>query len=40
MKKSLEDYRNRAVKNIDRIKGGGDGSVLDRDKVRRPKPGK
>ncbi|WP_373055463.1 hypothetical protein [Zunongwangia sp. H14] len=39
MKKSLKDYRNRALKNLDQIKGGGGGSVIDRDKVRRPKPG-
>ena len=41
MKKSLKDFRNRELKNLDKIKGGGDhtASVIDRDKVRRPKPG-
>ncbi len=39
MKKTLKDYRERALKNLGKIKGGGD-SVIDRDKVRRPRPGK
>ncbi|WP_262894944.1 hypothetical protein [Salegentibacter maritimus] len=39
MKKSLKDYQGKALKNLDKIKGGGS-SVIDRDKVRRPKPGK
>lgn len=38
MKKSLKDYRGRALKNLEKIKGGGD-TVIDRDKVRRPRLG-
>lgn len=40
MKKSLQDYQGRALKNLEKIKGGGESPVIDRDKVRRPKPGK
>lgn len=41
MKKSLKDFKSRALRNLNKIKGGGDHSVsvIDRDKVRRPKPG-
>lgn len=39
MKKSLKDFKDRALKNLNKIKGGGDGGI-DRDKVIRPKPGK
>ena len=39
MKKTLKDYQGRALKNLEKIKGGGN-PVIDRDKVRRPKPGK
>ena len=39
MKKSLKDYRNRALKNLEKVKGGGE-NVIDRDKVRRPTPGR
>ena len=38
MKKSLKDYKGRALKHLNKIKGGGDDAVIDRDKVRRPKP--
>lgn len=40
MKKTLKDFKGRALNNLSKIKGGGDDSVIDRDKVRRPKPGK
>lgn len=39
MKKSLKDFKSRELKNLDKIKGGGNDNVIDRDKVRRPKPG-
>ncbi|WP_262710271.1 MULTISPECIES: hypothetical protein [Antarcticibacterium] len=41
MKKSLQDFKPRALKNLEKIKGGtGGGGAIDRDKVRRPKQGK
>lgn len=40
MKKSLKDYQGRALKNLEKIKGGGSTAGIDRDKVRRPKAGK
>lgn len=41
MRKSLNDFRSRALKNLNKVKGGGeeDGGI-DRDKIRLPKPGK
>jgi hypothetical protein len=39
MKKALKDYQGRALKNLEKIKGGGK-PVIDRDKVRRPRPGR
>lgn len=38
MKKTIKDFRDRALPNLNKIKGGGGG--IDRDKVIRPKPGK
>lgn len=40
MKKSLKDYKARELKNLSKIKGGGDDGPIDRDKIRRPQPGK
>ncbi len=40
MKKTLQDFQGRALKNLEKIKGGGSSSGIDRDKVNRPKPGK
>lgn len=40
MKKKVEDFRTRALKNLDKIRGGGADSPIDRDKVRTPKFGK
>lgn len=39
MKKSLKDFKGKALKNLNKIKGGGE-AVIDRDKIRIPKPGK
>lgn len=39
MKKPLKDFKTRALKDLERIKGGGTEGI-DRDKVRRPQPGK
>ena len=40
MKKELKDYRGRAIKNLNQIKGGGDDGPIDRDKIKVPKAGK
>ena len=40
MKKELKDFKTRALKNLNQIKGGGDGGPIDRDKIKTPKPGK
>ncbi|PTX43573.1 hypothetical protein C8P64_2102 [Christiangramia gaetbulicola] len=40
MKKALKDYRGRAIKNLNQIKGGGDEGPIDRDKLKVPKAGK
>ena len=40
MKKSLQEFKPRALKNLEKIKGGGEQRGVDRDKVLRPKPGK
>lgn len=39
MKKSLKDFKARALKNLEKIKGGGTEGI-DRDKIRRPQAGK
>jgi hypothetical protein len=40
MKKELKDFKGRVLPNLNKIKGGGDEvAMIDRDKVRRPKPG-
>lgn len=39
MKKELKDFKSRAIKNLNHIKGGG-GAPIDRDKLKIPKPGK
>lgn len=36
MKKSIADFQERALKNMSKIKGGGDGATIDRDKVKLP----
>lgn len=38
MKKTIKDFKGRALQNLNKIKGGEGG--IDRDKVIRPKPGK
>ncbi len=40
MKKALKDYKGRALKNLDKIRGGGDDAPIDRDKIKTPKVGK
>lgn len=40
MKKKLSDFKTRALKDLSKIKGGGGPNPIDRDKVRRPTPGK
>lgn len=40
MKKALKEFEGRALKNLDKIRGGGDDGPIDRDKIRTPKPGK
>lgn len=40
MKKSLQDFKSRALKNLEKIKGGGTQGGIDRDKVKRPTQGK
>ena len=39
MKKTVKDFKERALQNLNKIRGGGDGKGIDRDKVLRPKPG-
>lgn len=39
MKKVLKDFKGRALKNLDKIRGGGDDGPIDRDKIKRPKAG-
>ena len=39
MKKELKDYKERAIKNLNGIRGGGE-APIDRDKIKTPKPGK
>lgn len=39
MKKELKDFKGRVLPNLNKIKGGGAEEAIDRDKVRRPKPG-
>lgn len=34
MKKTMKDYRKRAIKNLEKIRGGGDGTI-DKDKIKR-----
>ncbi|WP_262888045.1 hypothetical protein [Arenibacter sp. 6A1] len=37
MRKKIEDYKKRALKNLTKIKGGGDiDGPIDKDKIRRP----
>ncbi|WP_157717416.1 hypothetical protein [Christiangramia echinicola] len=44
MKKVLKDFKERSLKDLSKIQGGGDtigvGGVIDRDKIKTPKPGK
>lgn len=41
MKKKLKDFKERALPNLNKIKGGGESAAgIDRDKVRLPRPGK
>lgn len=40
MKKELKDYKSRAIKNLNRIKGGEVAGPIDRDKLKIPKAGK
>lgn len=40
MKKVLKDFERRALKNLEKIRGGGDDGPIDRDKIKRPKIGK
>lgn len=40
MKKVLKDFKGRSLKNLDKIRGGGEEGAIDRDKIKRPKPGK
>lgn len=40
MKKTVKDFKERALPNLNKIRGGGSGGGIDRDKVLRPKPGK
>tara|TARA_B100001146_G_C15886826_1_gene308512 strand:- start:119 stop:247 length:129 start_codon:yes stop_codon:yes gene_type:complete len=40
MKKELKDYKERAIKNLNQIKGGGEDGPIDRDKIKVPKAGK
>lgn len=37
MKKSIADYKERALKNMSKIRGGGDDGAIDRDKVKTPR---
>ncbi|SHJ63362.1 hypothetical protein SAMN04487911_12826 [Arenibacter nanhaiticus] len=39
MKKKLEDYKKRALRNLTKIKGGGEDGPIDRDKIRKPRNG-
>jgi hypothetical protein len=40
MKKELKDFKERALKNLNQIKGGGEDVPIDRDKIKTPKVGK
>lgn len=40
MKKKIEEFRKKALPNLNKITGGGSDAPIDRDKVKRPKPGK
>ena len=40
MKKLLKDYKDRSLKNSEKIKGGGAGGPVEKDKIRRPVRGK
>jgi len=40
MKKKLKDFKGRALKNLNQIKGGGEDAPIDRDKIKVPKVGK
>jgi len=40
VEKTLQDYQGKALKNSEKIKGIGSTVGIDRDKVRRPNPGK
>ncbi|MDX1279542.1 MULTISPECIES: hypothetical protein [Flavobacteriaceae] len=37
MKKKMEEFKSRALKDLTKIKGGGDDGPIDRDKIKRPK---
>ncbi|WP_281502446.1 hypothetical protein [Arenibacter sp. S6351L] len=39
MRKKMEDFKKRALKNLTKIKGGGDDGPIDTDKIKRPKRG-
>lgn len=40
MKKSLKDFQERALMNLEKIQGGGEAGPIDRDKIKYPKPGR
>lgn len=40
MKKSVKDYHERALGNLGKVRGGGEDSPVDRDKIKFPKNGK
>ena len=35
MRKTMKDYRNRGIKNLNKIRGGDDGGTIDKDKIKR-----
>ena len=40
MKKKIQDFRERALPNLNKITGGAGGSPIDRDKIKFPKNGR
>ena len=40
MKKKIQEFREKALPNLDKITGGGGGSPIDRDKLKFPKNGR
>tara|TARA_R110000850_G_scaffold136380_1_gene257500 strand:+ start:106 stop:234 length:129 start_codon:yes stop_codon:yes gene_type:complete len=39
MRKKMEEFKKRALKNLTKIKGGGGDGPIDTDKIKRPKRG-